>query len=209
MGRKLKFKKNGAPDRRGRGVQRIRQLQMVKLERQVRVITLYREMVARGETSPQQKIAQQLNVTPNTVSQDLDELWPMWRNHCVNEVQAIVEAVCAEMDWIKAEARLAWTQSKKDQRIVTKEKGIVRESEIDKTTTTNKTQTGNPAYLSAIISAEDMRIKLTVGYKPTKTEAATVDLSKLDDEQLERLERGEPLVSVLRDSQRDATRPVT
>jgi hypothetical protein len=110
------------------------------------------------------------------------------------EVDRIKAEAGASLDYVRREAADAWEKSQDLLKIIKKRENQTIEQIM-------KAQTGDSAYLKVIKDAAIEKAKLFGAVAPSKHEVVgkNIDLSKLSDEQLLRIARGEDPLKVLID----------
>ncbi len=106
------------------------------------------------------------------------------------EVERIKAEAGASLDFVRREAAAAWESSQDLLRVVKKKEDKTVEQIL-------KAQTGDSAYLKLIKESAIEKAKLFGAIAPQKQDVRNIDLTKLTDAQLERLAKGEDLMSVL------------
>lgn len=127
----------------------------------------------------QQDIADELGLDHSTVSKYLKSIRQEWRESAQRDIAEIVAQELRKLDAIELEALTEWERSKKDQKKKAVSKKTIVAGAAEKTER-NETvgQTGDPRYLSVLISVQDRRAKLLGTDKPQKVAPTTPDGEK-------------------------------
>lgn len=168
--------------------------------RETTEIAKRREEVAarylRGEY--QTTIAQALGIDQAQVSRDLKALRDMWLSSAIRDFDAAKAQELAKIDEVERAAWHAWERSTKDKEVATQETdGLdtqTRKPKLKKATLRKEGQSGNPAFLSTILTCIDKRCQILGLDAPKRFVVKWEDLT---EEQMERLARGEPPEKVL------------
>lgn len=157
------------------------------------------------------EIARELGLSQGQISQDLAEVLRRWRTASTEFIDDAKQREIDKINNLEIEYWNAWELSLKDAAGVSVETKTVAlkapssggdpvelPAAETKTTKRRQGQSGNPAYLAGVQWCIDRRCKLLGLDAPTKQQNLTVDLSTLTDEQLDRLEAGEPIEQVMR-----------
>lgn len=117
----------------------------------------------------QQDIAEALGLDQTTVSKHLKAIRKEWQESAQRDIAEIVAQELRKLDTIELEALTEWERSKKDwkKKVVDKKTGRAGVAEKSEKNETGG-QTGDPRYLSVLISIQDRRAKLLGTDKPTK-----------------------------------------
>lgn len=160
------------------------------------------ELYLRGRT--QSQIGAELGLSQGMISNDLKLIQQRWREQTTFNLDEAKGKELARLDALERECWAAWEQSKSERtkaRQKTSGKGKDGKAAITEASMEKEQRDGNPAFLQAVLSCIDRRCKLLGLDAPTKQQNFNVDLSTLTDEQLDRLEAGEPLEQVMRRGQ--------
>lgn len=165
----------------------------------------------------QSEIARELGLSQGQISLDLAEVLRRWRAEAADTIDTAKQIELNKINGLEIEYWHAWELSLKDATgvsVETKTVGLKVSTDTDnpvelpavetKTTKRRQGQSGNPAYLAGVQWCIDRRCKLLGLDAPTKQQNYNIDLSTLTDEQLDRLEAGEPLEQVMRRGQPSA-----
>lgn len=154
----------------------------------------------RGEY--QSAIASSLNVDTATVSRDLAAIRAVWLTSAVRDFDAAKAQELAKIDEVERAAWQAWERSTKDKEVATQEAGAVKDAQtgkpiIKKATLRKEGQSGNPAFLSTILTCIERRCAI-LGLDAPKRFVITDDQwERMTPEQIDRLAKGEPPEKVL------------
>lgn len=151
------------------------------------VITNRRQQVAerylRGMYMAQ--IAEEMGVDTATVSRDLSELRKEWLDRSINHIDQKKAIELAKLDRLEITFWDAWERSREN-----------AETQIEKDTpqghhseTRSVGQSGNPAFLEGVLKCIDRRCAI-LGLDAPKKIQATIDVTKLSDEDLAKLAEG-------------------
>ena len=152
----------------------------------------------------QADIAKEIERSPATVSRDIKALQGDWLASALIDFNEAKAQELAKIDRLEREYWQAWERSCEDAETVTEKarasKGSERPDSVEKTKQA-KGQAGDPRFLSGIQWCIEQRCKILGVEAPRKTEISgllkSLDLSSLTDLQLDRLAKGEDVISVL------------
>lgn len=108
----------------------------------------------------QAQIAEKLGIDQATVSRHLKEIREEWKQSALNDMTQIIARELSKLDALEDEALVEWERSKKNFEKTTVEKGGRGTSIVEMEKTEEYEQTGDPRYLSVIISIQERRAKL-------------------------------------------------
>lgn len=111
-----------------------------------------------GET--QAAIAEALELTQQTVSNDLREIRSRWRESSVRDFDEAKAQELAKIDLIEAEFWQQWERSKELKRTRKHEEGVTERGDLIKMTVIEEQRCGNPVYLNGVMSCVERRCKL-------------------------------------------------
>jgi predicted transcriptional regulator len=137
----------------------------------------------------QADIAEELGISPATVSRDLKALQSEWRKSRLVDIDAAKQRELAKIDRLEREYWVAWERSiGKSLRVTVKGKGTEdKATQMEKTTTTDDLN-GDPRYLAGIQWCIDRRCKILGIDAPEKMEhkgtLSVTFISNVDDDQL-------------------------
>lgn len=155
-----------------------------KLARRHDIATRY----LHGET--QQHIAHELGLTQGRISQELKVIRAAWLAASVRDFDAIKSEQLAKLDAVEVAAWGAWARSQEDF------ESTLQEQNDGKLKVSRKRegQAGDPRFLQTILNCVERRCHL-LGLDAAKR--FTIDWDNLTDIQMERIARGEPVLTVL------------
>lgn len=148
------------------------------------------ERYLRGEY--QSAIAQSLHVDTATISRDLAAIRIQWLASAVRDFDAAKAQELAKIDEVERAAWAAWERSTRDKEVAVQEAGA--DKRLKKATLRKEGQSGNPAFLSTILTCIERRCAILGLDAPKRF---TIKWDELSDEQLDRLAKGEPPEKVL------------
>jgi hypothetical protein len=158
------------------------------------------EMYLRGKF--QTEIAVVLEVSQSQIAYDVGIIQKRWQQSSLVNWGEAKQRELARIDSLEREYWSAWEASKTERTKSRQEtdgtlskdkKPTVKKASIEK-----EQRDGNPAFLDGVMRCITERCKILGLNAPTKNQNFNVDLSTLTDEQLDRLEAGEPLEQVLK-----------
>jgi hypothetical protein len=156
----------------------------------------------------QADIAAELSIDQSTVSRDLKALQKAWMASALVDIDAVKGRELAKVDQLEREYWVAWERSCEDAETVTqKTKGTVQRRQDDdgtfvaerpaEATKVSKGQAGDPRFLQGVQWCIDKRCKIMGIDAPQKSIGMGIDITQLDERQLERLADGEDIIRVL------------
>lgn len=156
------------------------------------------ERYLRGEY--QSVIAQALGVDTATISRDLAAVRAAWLSSAVRDFDAAKAQELAKIDEVERAAWIAWERSTQDKEVAVQETDGVKDEKtgrpkIKKATLRKEGQSGNPAFLSTILTCIERRCSILGLDAPKRF--IIEDWDALTPEQMERLAKGEPPEKVL------------
>jgi len=152
------------------------------------------ELYLRGKT--QYEIAALLEISQSQVNYDLKVIQRQWRESTTMNLDEAKAKELARLDELERTFWAAWESSKTERTQARQEKNNA--GATVKASMTKEQRDGNPAFLAGVMGCIEQRCKLLGLYAATKTQNLNVDLSTLTDEQLDRLDNGEPVEQVLK-----------
>lgn len=141
-------------------------------------------------------IATELGLSQQQISYDLRTIQERWRKSTAINLDEAKQKELSRIDELEREFWAAWEASKTERTKARQEKGA--KGVITKASMEKEQRDGNPAFLNGVLSCIDRRCKLLGLDAPEKRQTWNVDLSTLTDEQLDRLDKGEPIEQVLK-----------
>lgn len=148
------------------------------------------ERYLRGEY--QSAIAQSFGVDTATISRDLAAIRAQWLASAVRDFDAAKAQELAKIDEVERAAWAAWQRSTEDKEVAVQEAGA--DKKLKKATLRKEGQSGNPAFLSTILTCIERRCAILGLDAPKRFSIAWEELT---EEQMERLAKGEPPEKVL------------
>lgn len=142
----------------------------------------------RGEM--QSEIARAFGVSQQQISQDLKAIRSVWLASAIRDFDAAKAQELAKIDEVERAAWSGWTRSQEDKEVSFSEIGI----KGSRTGERREGQSGNPAFLSTILTCIERRCAILGLDAPKRF---VIKWDELNDEQLDRLARGEPPEKVL------------
>ena len=119
----------------------------------------------------QERIADELGLNQATISRSLSAIEAGWRETLNLDTDAIKAEQLAKLKHLETEAWAEWHRSKEDMvRKVAENKttGSEKNAAASRKSVTSEAQSGNPAYLKAVLSAIAERSKILGVYAPVK-----------------------------------------
>lgn len=148
------------------------------------------ERYLRGEY--QSAIAQSLGVDTATISRDLATIRSQWLGAAIRDFDAAKAQELAKIDEVERAAWAAWERSTKDKEVAVQEAGA--DKKLKKATLRKEGQSGNPAFLSTILTCIERRCAILGLDAPKRF---VIDWDALTPEQEAELARGIPPEKVL------------
>lgn len=149
----------------------------------------------------QADIAVELGLSQQQISYDLRTIQKRWRESTAINLDEAKAKELSRLDELERTFWAAWEQSKSERtkaRQETDGKGKDGKPNVKKASIEKEQRDGNPAFLQGVLSCIDRRCKLLGLDAPAKQQNYNIDLSTLTDEQLDRLDAGEPIEQVMR-----------
>lgn len=137
----------------------------------------------------QMEIAALVGLSQAQVSRDLKTIQEQWLASSIFDLDAAKARELARVDEVEREYWAAWSASKGEQSSSTVETGA--DPLKPRARIVKRQAHGNPAFLAGVVTCIELRCKLLGLNAPEKSQSINIDLSKLDDEQLERIAAGE------------------
>lgn len=157
-------------------------------------IAVRRQQVAerylRGEY--QSVIAQSVGVDTATVSRDLAAIRAAWLASAIRDFDTAKSQELAKIDEVERAAWGAWERSTQDKEVAVQEAGA--DKKIKRASLRKEGQSGNPAFLSTILTCIERRCAILGLDAPKRF---VIKWDELSDEQIDRLARGEAPEKVL------------
>lgn len=143
----------------------------------------------------QAEIAVELGISQSTVSRIIKELVNEWQTERVYNINEAKARELAKIDQVELEAWKAWSRSQED--AVKEVEGSNHQGAFSQTSTEG--QAGDPRFLSMVIDCIKQRCAILGVEAPKKSESilANLDIDKLSDEQLKRIQDGEDVLNVI------------
>lgn len=154
----------------------------------------------RGEM--QSEIARVFGVSQQQISQDLKAIRSYWLASAIRDFDAAKAQELAKIDEVERAAWVAWERSTKDKEVAVQESDGTLDKEtkrprLKKATLRKEGQSGNPAFLSTILTCIERRCSI-LGLDAPKRFVITDDQwERMTSEQIDRLAKGEPPEKVL------------
>lgn len=148
------------------------------------------ERYLRGEY--QTTIADALGIDQAQVSRDLKALRSMWLSSAIRDFDAAKAQELAKIDEVERAAWSGWTRSTEDKEVAVQEAGA--DKKLKKATLRKEGQSGNPAFLSTILTCIERRCAILGLDAPKKF---VIDWEALTPEQEAELAKGAPPEKVL------------
>lgn len=148
------------------------------------------ERYLRGEY--QSAIAQALGVDTATISRDLAAVRAVWLDSAIRDFDAAKAQELAKIDEVERAAWAAWERSTKDKEVAVQEAGA--DKKLKKATLRKEGQSGNPAFLSTILTCIERRCSILGLDAPKRF---VIDWEALTPEQEAELAKGAPPEKVL------------
>jgi hypothetical protein len=144
-------------------------------------------------------IAQQLNLSQQTISRDLQEVKKRWLQKADVSFDEHVAHEIAKLEILEREYWAGWKRSqqpRKNSLVTVREKTDATPGENE---AREGMRDGNPRFLEGVLFVMERKARLLGLDKPTRINGTiqTFDLTKLSDEQLERIANGENIESVI------------
>jgi hypothetical protein len=142
-------------------------------------------------------IAQQLNLSQQTISRDLQEVKRRWLQKATVSFDEHVAHEIAKLEILEREYWAGWKRSQQPRKLVTvREKTDATPGEKE---AREGMRDGNPRFLEGVLFVMERKARLLGLDKPARINGTiqTFDLTKLSDEQLERIANGESIESVI------------
>lgn len=155
------------------------------------------ERYLRGEY--QTTIAADLGINQAQVSRDLKVMRDLWLASAIRDFDAAKAQELAKIDEVERAAWVAWNRSTQDKEVSIQETdgtldAQTKKPKMKKVSLRKEGQAGAPAFLSVILTCIERRCAILGLDAPKRFQ---IEWDKLDDEQLERLAKGEPPEKVL------------
>jgi hypothetical protein len=155
------------------------------------------EMVLQG--AKQSVIAAALSITQQQISYDLREVRRRWQTNATLSFDSYVAQEMEKLGLLEREYWAGWQRSqqpRKNSPVAVREKTDTASSE---TAARAGMRDGNPRFLDGVLFVMERRARLLGLDKPARINGTiqTFDLTKLSDEQLERIANGESIESVI------------
>lgn len=138
----------------------------------------------------QGEIARSFDVSQQQISQDLKAIRAAWLASAVRDFDAAKAHELAKIDEVERQAWQAWARSQEDKEVEFDESG----PKGHRSGSRREGQVGAPAFLELVLKCIDKRCQILGLDAPKRFK---IDWDNLDDEQLDRLARGEPPEKVL------------
>jgi len=148
------------------------------------------ERYLRGEY--QTAIADSLGIDQAQVSRDLKALRSLWLGSAIRDFDAAKAQELAKIDEVERAAWSAWERSTQDKEVAVQEAGA--DKKLKKATLRKEGQSGNPAFLSTILTCIERRCAILGLDAPKRF---VINWDELTPEQEAELARGIPPEKVL------------
>lgn len=142
-------------------------------------------------------IAEELGLSRQQIGYDIKTIQKRWRESTAINMDEAKQRELSRIDELEREYWLAWEKSKNERVMARQEKSA--KDTIARASMVKEQRDGNPAFLAGVMSCIDRRCKLLGLDAPIKTQNFDIDLSKLTNEQLERIANGEDPIRVVLD----------
>lgn len=142
----------------------------------------------RGEM--QSQIAHAFGVSQQQISQDLKAIRSLWLASAIRDFDAAKAQELAKIDEVERAAWNGWARSQEDKEVTFSEVGV----KGARSGSRSEGQAGAPAFLQVVLSCIERRCKILGLDAPQRF---SIEWDTLDDDQLERLAKGEPPEKVL------------